>query len=317
MMPEKNEDSSMDWLSSLSQGGLPQIIAGPAGKAISRLIGGLADIPAAYLEGVAQSARDKTEARSHVSKKIAEKAGMLAIENPAVMDRAVNSLLTKSYRAQTNKEAVAKIAVEELIETPPPADSEGPSEDWLNKFERYAEDASSEEIRIMFGRLLAGEVRHPGEIASATLRFVSEMDSEVAKIIRRILPYATVKGEVFLGLIEPNLTYTQKKLLEQAGFWSHEANIRLSISPEANSDMLVEIVVLRKDKAARVSFSQSRTVEFESAYLTKPGRDLLSITETNFDFTKLAETLTKFPQVSNVREVQCVKTPDGWMTVDV
>lgn len=201
----KDESSQNDgddhgtWISTVLEGGLPQFIAGPAGKAISRLIGAGADIPAAWLEGLAQGHRDKTDARSRVSKVIAEKAAGMAVDNPAIMERALHGMLAKSYRIQTNREAVAEIALEELTKLPPPEDSKGPSDDWMNKFERHAEDASGEEIRTMFGRLLAEEVRQPGKIASATLRFVSDLDSDVAKIIQRALPFSTMQGIPFLS----------------------------------------------------------------------------------------------------------------------
>lgn len=47
-------------------------------------------------------------------------------------------------------------------------------DDWLNVFERYAEDASSERMQKLWGRVLAGEIRTPGKYGMRTLRFLSE-----------------------------------------------------------------------------------------------------------------------------------------------
>ena len=47
-------------------------------------------------------------------------------------------------------------------------------DDWLNVFERYAEDATTERMQQLWGRVLAGEIRSPGKFAMRTLRFLSE-----------------------------------------------------------------------------------------------------------------------------------------------
>src|SRR5208283_1459027 len=52
----------------------------------------------------------------------------------------------------------------------------------LNIFERYAEDASSETMRALWARVLAGEIRRPGQFSLRTLRFMSELDATTAKL---------------------------------------------------------------------------------------------------------------------------------------
>lgn len=47
-------------------------------------------------------------------------------------------------------------------------------DDWLNVFERYAEDASSERLQGLWGKVLAGEIRRPGRFSTRTIRFLSE-----------------------------------------------------------------------------------------------------------------------------------------------
>src|SRR4051812_17823138 len=81
---------------------LPKLIAGPAGEAISRLIGGAVDIPAAWLNQFAQSVKDKTEARTVISKAVADAAANLARNDPEVVRRAAHTLLSKELRHQTN-----------------------------------------------------------------------------------------------------------------------------------------------------------------------------------------------------------------------
>jgi hypothetical protein len=67
---------------------LPELIAGPAGKAISRLVAGVVEIPAAYLDSFAQSIKDKTAAKQLVSNEVAAAASKLAASDTNIVARA-------------------------------------------------------------------------------------------------------------------------------------------------------------------------------------------------------------------------------------
>ena len=122
----------------------------------------------------------------------------------------MNSFLKRQFRAQTNKEEIAKIVVEELKSAPPNQDSEGPSDDWLNKFERYAEDASSDDLRLMFAKLLAGEIRN-----------LSDTDIQEA-VSTRLLVYAA-------------------KLIVK-GFNSYDACIHTIVQSLSDEDDVIEVL---------------------------------------------------------------------------
>src|SRR3546814_8158914 len=53
-----------------------------------------------------------------------------------------------------------------------------PDDDWMNRFMRFAEDASSERLQELFARILAGEVVRPGSFGAATLRSWSDRSEE-------------------------------------------------------------------------------------------------------------------------------------------
>jgi hypothetical protein len=183
------EPEAPHWLQKLN---IPEIIAGPAGKALSRLIAGVADIPAAYLEQVSQGIRDKTEAKTAMVRAVAEAATKQAIADPELIRRAANAFLAKELRAQSNKEQIARKTVELLQEEAPPgqpdAASEGPDDDWLNVFERYAEEASTERLQSIWARVLSRQIRRPRSFSLRTLRFVAELDAEVAALFEKYAP---------------------------------------------------------------------------------------------------------------------------------
>lgn len=175
---------------------LPQIIAGQAGKAISRLVAGALDVPKACLESFAQEIRNKTKAKQVVSDEIAAAAAKLATADPNIMARACYNLVAREYRHQQNKEDIARKAIDELVDAKPTeAGEEGRSqplpavdEDWLDVFARHAQEASSERLRLLWARILAGEIRRPKTFSLKTLRFVAELDQTTAQLFEKYVP---------------------------------------------------------------------------------------------------------------------------------
>ncbi len=51
----------------------------------------------------------------------------------------------------------------------------------MNTFMRFADDASSDKLQDLFGRILAGEVVRPGSFSLATIRAVAELDQSIAQ----------------------------------------------------------------------------------------------------------------------------------------
>jgi hypothetical protein len=161
---------------------LPEIIAGPAGKAISRLIGEVADIPSAWIQRYTQSVKDGTEARTAVSRALASEVAKSIVADRGLVERATEVMLAKEIRKQANKEAVAKKTLEHLSDDELKQAKADVDNDWMNVFSQYAENASSERLQEIWGRVLAGEIRRPNSYSLKTLRFLSELDLSVAKI---------------------------------------------------------------------------------------------------------------------------------------
>lgn len=281
------ESESKSAWSTLIEGGIPQVLAGPAGKVISRLIGSFAEIPTTKIEGVSQGIRDVTDARSIVSRAIAEKVAERATADPDIIERAMDNLLAKEIRFQNNKEAVARSAVEELSRTPSSSDIP-PSDDWMNKFERYVEDASSEELRLMYGKILAGEVRRPGSFSPSTLHFISLLDQETAALIREVMPYATDRGAVYLDSDELEISVEQITTLEQCGFLSNGKARNLEINLEGYT-----IELTRLDRGFVVIGEADTSVSVPAAIMSRAGRELVSVVSPEFSHVSVARLFMK------------------------
>ncbi len=169
--------------------GVPKALVPATLKALDRLIGGVVDIPAAWLAQQKAKIDAQTEAYKDVEAQIAKAAAAQAGASTAIVGRAVDVLVRNAYKKQTNREAVGAATLIELSERPqfgnnsasePPADE--PEEEWLNVFERYAEEASTERMQKLWGRVLAGEIRSRGSFSMRSLRFLSEFSQSDATL---------------------------------------------------------------------------------------------------------------------------------------
>ena len=277
---------------------LPKLLAGPAGEALSRLIGGAADIPAAWLQRAAQGVRDKTEAKSVVSKAVADAVAASVKNDPELIERATHSLLARGLRRQVAREAIARKTVVLLQEDePPPGATADPKhhrvdEEWLNTFERYAEDASSERLQDLWARVLAGEIRKPGAFSLQTLRFVAELDANIAAGFERwtssvmfgdVIPFPPREGPSFVELIS----------LEEWGLVSGSTTL-LNRTLSARRPGVISFPYRTHRVVVQVQAQQD--FQFSAVTLTRVGREIYSLVHVQDDIEKarhFANELTK------------------------
>jgi Protein of unknown function (DUF2806) len=133
--------------------------------------------------------RGLTKDRSEIEgqKQLIEAMTKAAVErmgkDPEFAERAIQNHLGISLERQKNKDAVIRQTIEDLHRNPNAADA-GPELDpgFINKFERHAEDAGTEELRHKWGRVLGAEIRKPGTVTAKVMRIVDEIDSETARM---------------------------------------------------------------------------------------------------------------------------------------
>lgn len=288
MGDESRETSG--WLENLTEGGLPQLVAGPAGKAISRLIGAGVEIPAAWLEQKAQAIRDETRAKSMVMEALAGKSAEAGIADPKLLDRGLHSLLGRAYREQENREAVAQKTIEELQDDPPRTDREGPSDDWMNSFEAYAARASSEELRGLFARVLAGEIRKPGQFSLATMQLVSILDSTLAALIETAAPFVWDGSAVAREAIDQIVQYRDLMQLEEIGFMSLGSGM---VSLTKTASRTGHIGFRSQEIGIIGEFEPGSEVKLSTYVVSRAGRELLAVLNVNPDVGAMARALRK------------------------
>ena len=283
-MLEDDSQPKPNWLETLTTNGLPSILAGPAGRAISRLVGAGVEIPASWLEGVSQARVDKTEARSFVSAAIAKKAAELAVADPAIMERAMHGMLQREYRQQGNREAIAGIAVQELGGAEICDFKEEVSEDWLSKFGTYASDVCSDDLRMLFGKTLASEIEKPNTVSISTLHFTSMLDPESTALIQRVLGFVDSHGMFYQEMLDPALSHLDLVRLEQCGFWT--TGKTLPVEFKASEFTFFKLF---DNRAFAVKSEATFSESLQISLLSRAGLDLAKVLKPDFAASAFAD----------------------------
>lgn len=276
-------------------------------KALDRLLGAAVDVPVAWLEQKKASINAQTESYKLVEASIAATVASDAGSHAETTQRAMNVLVRKEYRKQINREAVAAAMVEEMQEhvsevtgdAAVAPDSEL-DEDWLNVFERYAEDASSDRFQKLWGRVVAGEIRRPGHFSTRTLRFLSEFSQADALTFEQF-------SKIAFGDASPKkLAMPQDKVdirdlinLESSGLIQGASGLGLERTLIFNNNGYAFIY---DDKLCIAMKGQpGSSVKHEVIALTPLGQELLALIP-NRDSRKAAKAVAHAYQVPKIHE---------------
>ncbi|WP_380788202.1 DUF2806 domain-containing protein [Sphingomonas sp. R86521] len=262
--------------------GIPAALVPASVKALDRLIGATVDIPVAWLEYQKAKIVSKTEAFKTIDGAITKTAATKAEANEQFADRALDNLVRKSYRQLDNKEAVSAAMLDDLRDNPvePDISAEQNKEsaviddDWLNVFERYAEDASTERMQKLWGRVLAGEVRKPGKYGMRTLRFLSEFSQADA------LEFSAFCQNSFGGLAPKALIKTDKDIsnllaMEASGLIQGASGMGLQVT--LTPDSAGRAFLIEKPLIVMFTGMPETPVKVEIISLTPLGQELVTL----------------------------------------
>lgn len=188
----ENTESNIEKISETIESvitGIPAPIRKNFLKAFGQLCTAVVDIPVAWLEGKSCEIRAITDARVQIVKKEGE-AFSQNIEVPEkYIEKAASKYAAKIIKEQLNLDDITLIAAKDLT-SENHANMQDPnselSDDWLNEFENLARSKSSEDMKLIFGKILSGEIFRPGTFSIRTIRLISQLDNEAAKIFQQL-----------------------------------------------------------------------------------------------------------------------------------
>ena len=100
--------------------------------------------------------------------------------------------IKKDFKKIKNQKAIAEIALDNAKEGTDFSDKSGVNEDWLDRYMDSAKFVSSEDMQLIWGKILANEFEIPGSTPPNMIRILSEITSDLANAFR-IICSMTVK----------------------------------------------------------------------------------------------------------------------------
>ena len=271
----------------------------------------------------AKAIRANSDAEVEVIRTLGHMAAETFPVDPEVVARTKQSFVSRLFRSQLNKEAIAKKAEQELRKTPLAADAgQQIDPDWLDMFSRHAETKSNEEMQTYFARLLAGEIKKPGSFVPATVEVLSRLTPDMARLFYRVCgisstlhsspgdpqlgtsatvmvitsPYGPPGSNAFASL---GLPYVRFCDLQDAGIIQGDLNSTWSPSIAAFSTNTIRCA----GHPIRFQFTEgtdttanAETIKMAACLFTRAGRELRRLIELrpNHEYlTKLQEWLAK------------------------
>ncbi|MEQ8936872.1 MAG: DUF2806 domain-containing protein [Amphiplicatus sp.] len=269
---------------------IPAALRKGAFSAINRLLGAAVDVPAAYLESFSEDIRATTEARKLVRIRAAEALSKGFATDEKFADRAFRREASKIMREQETLEDVAKIAIEDISRSNPDKEPEREiDQDWLNTFQAEAVQKSSEDMKLVFGRILSGEIKKPGSFSIAAVRTLGMMDQTSATLFRHFCSLvisvagdsrvASIKGNAAKnGLSTWGLPYAILNQLREFGLINSDFN---SYMPYGQFATKIQIPIEYMGRLHKLIALDGANQDYRvnGVELTKIGRELRAIVE--------------------------------------
>lgn len=139
-----------------------------------------------------------------------------------LIDRAKQRQLANLVREQANIEAVIDLAKNNLRLEESVSD-EDVDEDWIARFFNIVKDVNSDEMKLIWGKILAGEVKKPGSFSLRTLETIKNLSKSDAELFEKIMPFIVVKNALMFTpsngelLKQYGITYSNLMKLNECG----------------------------------------------------------------------------------------------------
>lgn len=158
-------------------------------KALAQLSTAAINIPTTWLEGKSAEIKASYEARVQIIKKQGDNISENIEAPKEYIAKASEKYASKVIKEQLNLDQIALNAANNLANEKGSNEEQTTdeiSDDWLNEFENYARLKSSDDMKLIFGKLLSGEISKPGTFSIRTIRLISQLDNNAAKLFQRL-----------------------------------------------------------------------------------------------------------------------------------
>ena len=251
------------------------------GKPIEKLIDVVSKAIGTIYEPRQIVRKAKAEAKAESIKAI-EQAKTNAIiegdtEKAEYLDRINNRLINKETKRQKNIEDVVSTAGK-ILEAGKDVSNEPVNPDWTTRFFDIVQDVSDNEMQLLWGQILAGEIKQPKSYSLRTLELLRNMTKEEAELFRKAAQFTLIQGDVFLfsanGVLEKfGISYSDIAKLTEIGLLQPGDFVNMNYQSQKTKDNLIaviygDLVIIINQK------STAQKISIPIRLLTTPGKEL-------------------------------------------
>lgn len=209
----------------------------------------------------------------------------LAMSHPELAERAKHRLLLREIEGQVNVEAIANHAANEL---PPTVSSEQVNPDWRRKFFSEAENVCEQDMQLLWGKVLAGEISTPGVFSLRTLDALRHISKHEAELFRKACSLAMTDGWIAIPGRDLNndlkpfgFRYKDILTLRDAGLFMDGDGIHKQFtSDQPNIDLSKqEVVLFNNGVLIQLSGAGSLNLQISALLFTQVGTELQRLIE--------------------------------------
>lgn len=200
-----------------------------------------------------------------------------------VYKRTCSRMLYQEMRKQVNIESVVNKA-KAILDVEEEVSQEEVNEDWLIRFFNSVQDVSAEEMQILWGRILAGEIKLPNSFSLRTMDAMTKISQEEAKLFEEMSAYIVDYNgtKAILGYGELNdkysINYGNIVLLNECGLMeSSMMNLKLGVREKINPH------IMYGTKFLKIDLQDNKKIEIPIYRLTRIGQDILKIIHRVYD----------------------------------
>ena len=198
------------------------------------------------------------------------------------MARTISRLSHQELEKQRNFEDIISIADQELA-----YDSEGEEvndidEGWFNRFSNYAMGVTNEDMKRVWGKILAGEIKRPDTYSIRTLNLMSMLSRKEAEIIGSIAQFVLYdySGNQEAYILNSNATKDVKfgdvMLLMELGLIDNASNLAITLVKSGEES--INLLLVKKDIGLYISTKHEQL--FVPIYkLTSLGKEIMGLVE--------------------------------------
>ena len=208
--------------------------------------------------------------------------------NSPIEERARLREDAQSTRKQNNLETVVLNASNELNDDSEVSDE--PVDDyWATRFFDMAADISGEDMQIIWGKILAGEIKRPNSYSIRTLELLRSLTTQEIQALKETLPLVMIRGSDYFIINDEeilkkyNINFDRLSMLIESNFLSPLTYVIEKIHLECGSDIPKQIFNKNYVICMSCEGEEDRKFDINIYSLTSSGKELIKLLQPEGD----------------------------------